>query len=329
LTNFAAGQVDISREAASIVADTGATGLTLLAFLGAGYHHKDDKYQEVVKSGIDFLLKHQKDDGDLFIDQEENSTRSAWLYSHAIASIALCEAYGMTQDPALREPTQKALEFIESSQHSSRGGWRYSPAFGSDTSVSGWMMMALKSGELAGLHVSKKTYDKFLDWMAVAQVSDTQSHLFRYNPYAPDTDQQRHGRRPTRAMTAVGLLLRLYTGWRRENPHMINGARVLTQNLPEMGTSRRPRRDTYYWYYATQVMYHMGGDYWEQWNRKLHPLLTDTQVKQGPLSGSWNPRTPVPDRWAAHGGRLYVTTMNLLSLEVFYRHLPIYEETAK
>ena len=130
-------------------------------------------------------------------------------------------------------------------------------------------------------------------------------------------------------MTAVGLLLRLYTGWRRENPHMINGARVLTQNLPEMGTSRRPRRDTYYWYYATQVMYHMGGDYWERWNRKLHPLLTGTQVNQGPLSGSWNPQTPVPDRWAAHGGRLYVTTMNLLSLEVFYRHLPIYEETAK
>ena len=68
----------------------------------------------------------------------------------------------------------------------------------------------------------------------------------------------------------------------------------------------------------------MGGDYWRRWwDESLHPLLLGTQVQRGPLAGSWSPRTPVPDRWGPHAGRLYVTTMNLLSLEVFYRHLPI------
>jgi hypothetical protein len=52
-----------------------------------------------------------------------------------------------------------------------------------------------------------------------------------------------------------------------------------------------------------------------------------TQVKSGELSGSWHPYRPVPDRWGAHGGRLYVTTLNLLSLEVRYRLLPLYENT--
>ena len=119
---------------------------------------------------------------------------------------------------------------------------------------------------------------------------------------------------------------------------MRKGADHLLNNLPEMGspghrppvaTLGNPLRDTYYWYYATQVMFHMKGEHWEQWNERLHPLLVDTQLSTGPMAGSWDPRAPVPDRWGPHAGRVYVTTMNLLSLEVYYRHLPLYESTAK
>jgi hypothetical protein len=146
---------------------------------------------------------------------------------------------------------------------------------------------------------------------------------------APDTDEQRHGRSASKTMTSVGLLMRLYLGWRRDNPNLARGAQFLAENLPSLGTAEQPLRDTYYWYYGTQVMFHMGGDYWQQWNDRLHPLLVDSQIKQGPLAGSWDPRQPVPDRWALHAGRLYVTTMNLLSLEIYYRHLPLYEDTLK
>ena len=265
----------------------------------------------------------------LYVNDDSYSSRSVALYSHGIAALALCEAYGMTQDPILREPAQRALDYILASQHKRMGGWRYTPGFESDTSVSGWMVMAMKSGELAGLNVSQQAYARAGQWLDRAQADPAQRHRYRYNPFAPDTDRQRHGREPTPTMTSVGLLMRLYMGWRRDNPWMQSGADYLTNYPPELGTAAAPRRDTYYWYYATQVMFHMGGDHWKQWNSRLHPLLVDAQEQTGPLAGSWNPYGPIPDRWSSHAGRLYVTTMNLLSLEVYYRHLPLYEDTAK
>lgn len=316
-------------EDTTFVSDTAATALALLAFQGAGYTHREHRYASQVMAGLRSLIANQKPSGDLYLPMDEESNRSSWLYSHAIAALALCEAYGMTQDPALKEPAQRALNFVASSQDKTYGGWRYNPGSGADTSVSGWMMMALKSGELAGLEVPAGTYQRTRQWLDAAQHSDSQPHLYRYNPYAPNTPTQRHGRVASETMTAVGLLMRLYDGWRRDREAMIQGAEYLQQHLPSHGTASNPDRDTYYWYYGTQVMFHMGGDYWEQWNRRLHPLLVDTQIKQGPLAGSWDPQRPVPDRWGPQAGRLYVTTMNLLSLEVYYRHLPLYENTAR
>lgn len=316
-------------EDTQLSSDTAATGLALLCFQGAGRTHREHEYKDVVRSGLDHLLAQQKDNGDLFVALDDNSNQSVWLYSHAIATIALCEAYGMTQDPELRIPAQKAIDFIVEGQHKERGGWRYAPGVGSDTSVSGWMMMALKSGELANLTVPKETYAKIDKWIASSQKSAAEPHEFRYNPFAADTPEQRHGLTATKTMTSVGLLMQLYSGSKRDSAVMRNGADYLKKNLPAIGTPREPLRDTYYWYYGTQVMYHMGGDHWKAWNGKLHPILVDSQIKQGPLAGSWQPRGPVPDRWSAHAGRLYVTTMNILSLEVYYRHLPLYEDTAK
>jgi hypothetical protein len=316
-------------EGAQLQTDTAATALTVIAFQGAGYNHREFRYKDVVRGGIDFLLQGQKENGDLFVPVDDESNRSVWLYSHSLATIALCEAYGMTHDPALREPAQKAIDFIVAGQHADRGGWRYSPGVGADTSVTGWMMMALKSGQLAGLDVPTSTFAKIGRWLDAAQQSVAESHLYRYNPQAPDTPQQRHGRVPSKTMTSVGLLMRLYTGWRRDNPSMIRGAQYLAEHPPTIGTVRDPQRDTYYWYYATQVMAHMGGEHWQAWNARLHPLLVNSQVRQGAYAGSWDPQAPLPDRWGPHAGRLYVTTMNLLSLEVQYRKLPLYEDTVR
>jgi hypothetical protein len=313
-------------EGAQLASDTAATALAVIAFQGAGYHHLEFQYKDVVQGGIDALVKGQKDNGDLFVPLDDASNRSVWLYSHSLAAIALCEAYGMTQDPELREPAQKAVRFIIAAQQPERGGWRYSPGVGADTSVSGWMMMALKSGELAGLDVPRQTYAKINRWLDDAQQSPTEPHLYRYNPFAPDSPEQRHGRTASKTMTAVGLLMRLYSGWQRDNPNMVRGAQFLGENLPAIGTERQPERDTYYWYYATQVMAHMGGEHWQQWIARLHPLLVDSQVREGVLAGSWDPAAPIPDRWGPHAGRLYVTTLNLLSLEVQYRKLPLYDE---
>ncbi len=255
------------------------------------------------------MIERQKPTGDLYIPQDPASNQNAWLYSHGIAALALCEAYGMTQDPELKKPAQLAVNFMIESQEPQRGGWRYRPGVGSDTSVTGWFMMALKSAQLAGLEVPKSAFEKMSRYVQASQVSSSEPHLFRYNPFAPDTPEQRHGLKPTHVMTSVGLLMRLYLGWKRDLPEMQAGTDYLLEYVPELGTPQQTRRDTYYWYYATQVLFHMGGERWKKWNDKLRPLLLNSQVVEGDLAGSWDPYLPSSDLWARYGGRLYVTTL--------------------
>jgi hypothetical protein len=95
------------------------------------------------------------------------------------------------------------------------------------------------------------------------------------------------------------------------------------ENLP---SNRSNSRDCYYWYYATNLMFHVKGERWEKWNGNLKKLLLDTQETQGPLRGSWDPLAGTPDRWGSVAGRIYVTTMHLLMLEVYYRTLPLYSD---
>ncbi|HEU5430100.1 MAG TPA: hypothetical protein VFU81_00470, partial [Thermomicrobiales bacterium] len=297
--------------------DTAATGLSMLAFLGAGYTHTDGKYRLVVGRGLGFLVGNQREDGDLFLPQDPKSNVNVWLYSHGIAAIALCEAYGMTRDPALRDPAQRALDFIVAAQSPSEGGWRYAPRQGSDTSVSGWQVMALKSGELAGLNAPQETYRRVEAWLDGAQARQNPA-LYAYRPKA----KQDHQRLPSRVMTAEGLLMRQYLGWKRDNPFMLAGADYLLGHLPQWDGAYQ--RDAYYWYYATQVMFQIGGEHWRQWNDRLRELLIERQTADGALAGSWDPLGPSPDRWGREAGRLYVTAMHLLMLEVYYRHLPLY-----
>lgn len=290
----------------SFQADTAATGLSLLAFLGAGHSHRSGEHQDVVGRGLKWLVDRQKASGDLFTDEAQ----FVWMYSHGMAAIALCEAYGMTKDSALREPAQRSLDFIVAAQHPEFGGWRYRPQFESDTSVSGWQLMALKSGQMAGLNVPESAYKGISRWLDSVENKGARGR-FAYHPSKAES----------LAMTAEGLLMRQYLGAWRDDPALISGAGYLKQRLP-----RLEERDAYYWYYATQVMFHMQGEYWSDWNSQLRDLLVDSQVKGGGAVGSWSPATPSKSKWGEAGGRHYQTCLSLLMLEVYYRHLPLYIE---
>lgn len=288
----------------SFQSDTAATGLALLTFLGAGYTHRSGEHQDVVARGLRWLRVHQKASGDLFADNSE----FVWLYSHGMAAIALCEAYGMTRDGALKQPAQRSLDFIVDAQHPEFGGWRYRPQFESDTSVSGWQLMALKSGEMAGLTVPRKTYNLVGKWLDSVEGSPGR---FKYHPT----------KEVGLAMTAEGLLMRQYLGAKRTNADLIAGADYLKARAPS-----ESQRDLYYWYYGTQVMYHMQGEHWEEWNASLRNMLVNSQEKSGSTAGSWEPVGSNPSKWGAAGGRHYTTCLSLLMLEVYYRHLPLYLE---
>ena len=114
----------------------------------------------------------------------------------------------------------------------------------------------------------------------------------------------------TDAMTAEGLLCRIYTSWNSKRPGLEAGVQYLLSHPPQ------PGGELYYWYYATQVLHHYGGEPWEEWNPRMRDLLIDAQSTEGHESGSWAPQ-------GGHdgaGGRVYATSLSLLTLEVYYRH---------
>jgi hypothetical protein len=171
--------------------------------------------------------------------------------------------------------------------------------------------MALKSAQMAGLAVSSFNLDNCQHWLA--RVAKGEHHgLFSYQPY----------REYTTSMTAVGLLCRQYLGAQADAADILEGKEFLRLHPPE--SSDNALRDTYYWYYATQVMFNRGGPEWDQWNRAMRRTLIESQCKDGCAAGSWDPERPAPDNWSGKGGRIVTTAMSTLTLEVYYRYLPLY-----
>ncbi len=67
---------------------------------------------------------------------------------------------------------------------------------------------------------------------------------------------------------------------------------------------------------------------WKQWNPQVRDGLVSTQVEsKGCDQGSWSPLVPQPDRWGMRAGRLFQTSLSILTLEVYYRFLPLYRNT--
>ncbi|MHB1556240.1 MAG: prenyltransferase/squalene oxidase repeat-containing protein [Isosphaeraceae bacterium] len=289
--------------------DTAATGLALLPLLGAGYIHTvKSRHQDAVRRGIAWLVDHQQEDGNLFI----GPPGMAWMYSHGIATMVLCEAYGLSQDPRLKRPSQRAVKFIVEAQDRGSGGWRYSPGASGDTSVFGWQIFALRSAHGSGIVVPKnalKLCSRYLDQAAV----DRSRTTYSYQP-------GRGGASPV--MTAEALVGRQILGWERNYPPLVKGASQIAQDL-----ETREGRNIYYWYYATQLLHNMKNKDWEKWNPKVREALIDLQCKDGTCAnGSWDPYTPVADAWGKPGGRMFTTSLSILTLEVYYRYLPLYRD---
>ena len=277
----------------------GATGLALLAFLGGGHTHKSGDYQKQVTGGLAFLGSKMTPTGDVRMGAD--------MYTQGICTIALCEAYALSKDKNLRQPTQMAINFIVNAQDPAGGGWRYQPGQKGDTSIVGWQVMALKSAKIAKLQVPAKTIGKATFYLNFVQAENGA----KYGYDAP-------GAGP--ATTAVGLLCQMYLGWTPKNQGLVKGVEFLSATGPQPA-------NIYFDYYATQVLHHWGGEPWTKWNNVMREYLVTTQEKSGSATGSWKPLAGHDD---ISGGRHYRTCLSVMTLEVYYRHLPIYQrETIK
>ncbi|MCE9629844.1 MAG: squalene--hopene cyclase [Planctomycetia bacterium] len=290
-----------------------ATAMALLAFQGAGNTPREGKHKAVVAKGWKALVARQLPDGHFDFSPPIPSHHA--LYSHAQATIAACELFGMTKNAFHAEPARRALAYAVAAQ-GRNGAWRYQPREDGDMSVTGWYMMALKSGEMAGLEVPPQAFEgitTFLDSVAVEKGA-------RYG-YRLDSPQKPPVQ-VTDAISAEGLLCRQYLGWRRDDARMNAGIELL---LASKFIDWENDKDVYAWYYITQVAHHMGADPWRRWNDRMREVLPREQVGKGAEAGSWDPSL---DKWGHIGGRLFVTCFCTYMLEVYYRHLPIYGDAA-
>ena len=278
-----------------------ATSMALLAFQGAGYTVDSGKYGKRVARAWEHLLRVQDADGNFF----QNGISSHRLYSQAQATIAICELYGMTKDEEFREPAQLAIDYALKVQ-APEGGWRYVPGQGTDTSVTGWFVMGLQSALMAGLEVPSPALARISEYLDLVTTDGGSNYAYRVN----------NGARIS--MTAEALLCRQYLGWAREDPRLARGVDEILRNPIDWERST----NVYYWYYATQVVHHMEGKVWQEWNKVMRDSLPRRQVQDGREKGSWD---PAGDRWGHQGGRLYMTCLCTYMLEVYYRHLPIYK----
>lgn len=274
--------------------DVAITGLCLLGFLGAGHTESSGRYRSNVQRAVTYLRRQQAADG-------------AWLkggrmYGHGIVSMAMSEAYGMAGGRSIAaDAAQGGINFIVKNQGTT-GGFGYGGA-GNDMSVTGWQIMACKSAKVAGLRVPKETFEKFEKYLD--EVGDQKTGKTGYSSKGNGSI----------AMTSAGLVCRLFLGEDPENSFMQKAADLIIKTGPHV-------TNEYYVYYGTLGIFQMGGKRWSNWNESFSGPIIMRQVRKGRMAGSW----PLQgSSFGNHGaGTNYVTAMYILSLEVYYRYLPVY-----
>jgi hypothetical protein len=317
--------------------DEGASAMALLAYTGYGLDHKTvSEFRTTIIKSMKHLKGIQKSDGCFGKPEGEH------LYNQALATFALADLLMMSEDDSLKPYVQKGVDYILDAQNSDgEGGWRYNDykkhpealqetldGIKNDTSVTTWMVMALKTAKGCGLKVDPKGYDGAKRWLDnVYNEKEVKKYhkngTFAYNLAPNDLGVIKPafiwGREY--ATTACGVLARQFMA---QSKGVIPGCNTLLKALPKWGDEdNKASRDMYYWYYGSLAMFQMGGDHWDQWNQALKPTLCDNQnnTRSLCLFGSWDPEGTV---WGDEaGGRVYTTAIGALTLEVYYRYSKI------
>ncbi|MDB4755739.1 terpene cyclase/mutase family protein [Mariniblastus sp.] len=294
-----------NRGGAGYYADSGITGLVILAFLGAGHTHLEGEYQQTVQKGLEYLIRTQHEDGNL----SGNAGLFARNYCHAMAMLAITEAYSITGDYRIKPFMEKAQQFIVSGQNKTTGGWRYRPGDDGDMSQFGWQVLALKSAAQAGVAIPGKT-EILMKRFVRSYIKGSYGGLSAYRP----------AEKPSRTMTAESILCQRLLNL-EVSP---DASREAFQFVLEERPDESKIENLYYWYYATLALHHEKNIFefqeanWRSWNESLTQKLLGMQVKTGKATGSY----PANSLWSSYGGRFYSTAMSTLSLEVYYRYQP-------
>lgn len=294
------GQCRHSGNSESPAPSTGATGLALLAFLGAGHTHTGDgPYTETVRRGI-YYLRDTAAETTAGYDLQKGS-----MYGHGIAMMALSEALAMTaaDDPKssdLYQMVELGTRFTCNAQHTG-GSWGYVPGKPGDTTVTGWQVLSLVAAKRSRVPIHTNTLSDAKKFVLSTRNDDDYWFGYKGPPGEPTT-------------TAIGLTLMLYLGDTPDRSAMRMALDALADRGPMLN-------NIYHDYYATLALHHARHHGWDAWNKRLRDHLVASQEKEGHEKGSWH----FDERWGNVGGRIYTTAMCALTLETYYRYLPLYE----
>ncbi|MCB9898700.1 MAG: terpene cyclase/mutase family protein [Planctomycetes bacterium] len=322
------GQDTICDGRGSPLFDTGVTGLSLLAFLGAGNTDKAGRYKDTVNAGLKYLVKNQSRDGN-FADPNHNEH----TYDHIIATLAVTEAYAITKRQVYKRSVENALDYMYSLRNPG-AAWRYADKSSdemithpNDTSVTGWAILVLTLARDYGIKIDQNALEDAMVFIE-KDVTDPTTGRTGYferggGPSRPPGADEIWRGDLTESMTAVAVLCRIFVDPNLEragNKDMIKKGVDLMLATPIKWSEDEPGYvDFYYWYYATYAMYQWGSENkadWNKWNEGIH-FVIDHQNKEGEKKGSWDPQV---DPWSRYGGRVYSTAILALLLEVYYRY---------
>ncbi|MHC4247732.1 MAG: VIT domain-containing protein [Planctomycetota bacterium] len=284
------------------------TGLATLAFLGAGHTEKTGRHRATVARAVAWLVKHQGDDGMI-----SSGSRAPDSVGHAVCGLALAEAFGMARVASTGRAAQAAVDCSVSILQAGFSGWGPAPGRAPETVPTAWFVAQMKSAKIAGLRVDGRAFQgaiAFLDRTTAMPGRDGAGGAGR-----------RPGLDADATSTAAALVARQFMGWKRTDPVCVGAADVLLESLPRWPAGGEGV-DLVRWYSGTMGMFQMGGDWWKRWNAALRDMLIERQVRGAPaVDGSWEP----VGEGNLHLGRAGATAACALSLEVYYRYLPLYK----
>ncbi|MCE9545810.1 MAG: terpene cyclase/mutase family protein [Planctomycetia bacterium] len=265
-----------------------------LAFMAGGSTPGRGPYGREVNRAIKFILDNTEESG--FINVP-GATSHGPMYGHGFATLFLAEAYGMAQSREVRPKLAKAVKLIVNTQNR-EGGWRYMPQpADADISVTVCQIMALRAARNAGFFVPNDTIDRCVEYVKRCQNADGG---FRYMlPGGPSAFPR----------SAAGVVA-LQSAGDYDSAEVKRGIKYLYDFVPRLG---RTHESHYFYghYYATQAMWHAGGQYWAAW----YPAVRDEMLAM------FRP----PGFWMDSICQEYGTAMACLALQVPNNSLPIFQ----
>ena len=280
----------------------GVTGMALMVLLASGEDPNFGKYSQQVRKAAKNI-----------VDSQNTSTGYLGnsMYHHGFAMLGLAEAYGTVDDrslwgsmPGNKKSIGASLELavrcaITSQKKNSLGAWRYSPdSTDADTSVSGAVLVGLLAARNAGIEVPDTSIDRAISYYE-GMTSD--------NGNVGYSGGFGGGFGESTARTSIASLV--YAVSRRQDlPKYKATIANLTSNLS--GATGGHYKE-YARYYQSQALFQGDMESWEKWNKMLVEKLKASQLEDGSFHGQFG--TPT------------TTSLNLLSLALNYRFLPIYE----